>query len=89
MSCLGIFVTGKSYHGQYGYSLHLKGLQPGINDHTYQRHIVIHPGKYVGDKAVRAHSEAGKTWGCLALDPLYEKKVVNIIKNGSVIQSFA
>lgn len=88
-SCLGVFVTDKTYFGKYGYSLHLRGLQPGINDNTYRRHIVVHPGYYVGDKAVLQHHEAGKTWGCLAMDPKYVTKVINLIKNGSVIDSFA
>ena len=89
MSCLGVFVTGKTYNGEFGYSMHLRGLQAGINDNAYKRHIVMHPGSYVGDKAVRDHGEAGKTWGCLAMDPHYVKQVINLIKNGSVIQSFA
>jgi hypothetical protein len=88
-SCLGIFVTGATYYGKYGYSLRLHGMQPGINDNTYRRSIVIHPGYYMSDEAVKVHGESGHTWGCLALDPRYVSRVINMIKDGSVINSFA
>lgn len=88
MSSIGTFVTGTTYSGHYGYSLHIIGLNPGINDNAYIRHVVIHAGDYVGDAAVRLHGEAGKTWGCLAMDPIYVKQVINLLKSGAVIWSF-
>jgi hypothetical protein len=36
MSSLGLFVTDEAYVGKNGYSLRLRGLEPGINDHAYE-----------------------------------------------------
>ena len=41
-SSLGLFRTEGVYTGQFGYSLRLSGLEPGINDKARQRAIVVH-----------------------------------------------
>jgi hypothetical protein len=42
MTSLGVFVTEASYVGRNGYSLRLRGLEPGINNNAFDRAIVVH-----------------------------------------------
>src|SRR5262249_50051995 len=42
MSSLGAFLTGSTYNGKNGYSLKLRGMDPGINDQAESRTIVMH-----------------------------------------------
>ncbi len=87
-SSLGVIVTGSTYYGEYGYSLKLHGLENGINDNIYARHIVMHQAPYVTPLQAQIHHEAGKTHGCLGLNPAEAKSMVNLLKNGSVIFSY-
>src|SRR5690606_37706361 len=41
-SSLGLFRTAETYHGNFGLSLRMDGLEPGINDLARKRKIVIH-----------------------------------------------
>ena len=80
MSSLGAFVTGKTYYGQHGLSLKLKGLSPQ-NDLAEQRLIVIHGADYVhADRAV-----LGRSWGCPALERVVAERVIPLIKGGSFL----
>ena len=46
-SSLGLFRTAETYYGNFGYSLRIDGLEPGINDQARKRKIVIHAAEYV------------------------------------------
>ena len=48
-SSLGLFRTEDTYVGRNGYSLRLRGLDAGFNDHAYERAIVMHGAPYVSD----------------------------------------
>jgi hypothetical protein len=86
---LGLFLTGDTYEGGNGYSLKLKGLDPGVNDLAEARHIVMHGAWYVSDDHSRQFGMIGRSWGCPAL-PLQEAQpVIDAIKGGSFVYSYA
>lgn len=87
-SSLGLFVTGASYLGQNGYSLRLRGLDPGVNDRAYARDIVIHGAEYVSDAVARALGRIGRSWGCPAVRPAIAHALIDEIKGGTVLFVF-
>ena len=87
-SSIGLFKTGKPYKGTLGYSLHLYGLEKGVNGNAFKRHIVIHGAPYVSKQYVHAHGFLGRSWGCPALPEKLVKPVINTIKNGSLIFAY-
>lgn len=82
---LGFFVTGNSYQGEFGYSLRLKGLEEGINSNAESRNIVIHGADYVSKKFIEQHGFLGRSLGCPALPLELNSKVIETIKNGTVL----
>ena len=89
MSSLGVFVTGKTYMGEYGYALRLQGLEPGLNNNAAKRDIVLHGEWFLKPSVVDEHHEAGKSYGCFVVDPAKVKTVINYLKNGAVLFSYA
>ena len=89
MSSLGVFITGKTYRGEYGYALRLNGLEAGLNDNAAKRDVVMHGEWFLEPKVVDAHHEAGKSYGCFVVDPAKVTTVINYLKNGGVIFSYA
>lgn len=85
-SCKGLFLTGSSYFGTHGKSLHLLGLERGVNDHALDRGIVIHGANYVNSRSVSLNGGLlGRSWGCPAV-PLKEvDQIVDKIRNGSLL----
>jgi hypothetical protein len=83
-SSLGLFITAETYFGRHGYTLRLDGLEEGINDNARERLIVLHSARYVTSK--RAEKRLiGRSWGCPAVRPEIGKKLINLIKDGSVL----
>lgn len=83
-SSLGTFVTGTTFHGVRGLSLRLRGLEPGINDHAWERGIVIHGTPNVS--AARALKGAqGRTEGCPAVPAESARRLIRLIENGVVV----
>jgi L,D-transpeptidase catalytic domain len=66
-SSLGFYVTGNTYKGQHGISLHLKGVEPGINDQAEARSIVMHGADYVSYAFIRKAGRLGRSHGCPAI----------------------
>jgi hypothetical protein len=87
MSSLGVYRTAETYTGKHGYSLRLDGLS-STNSNARKRAIVIHPAKYVTQEFANKRDMVGRSWGCPALDPRVSKKIINLIKNGSMIYAF-
>ena len=79
-SSLGFYVTKSTYMGQHGLSLKLEGLEEGINDNAASRAIVVHGADYIGSDALK-----GRSWGCPAVASKLSKKVIQTIKDGSVL----
>jgi len=85
MSSLGLFITDEAYVGKNGYSMRLRGLEPGINDHAYDRAIVVHGADYVSKAVADAAGRLGRSWGCPAVRVGIARKLINTIKDGTVM----
>ena len=86
-SSLGMFLTGDTYVGSNGYSLRLRGLEPGFNDHAWDRAIVMHGAAYVRS-GMEAQGRLGRSWGCPALSLSSARTVIDTIKGGSLIFAY-
>lgn len=86
---LGLFVTGGTYEGGNGYSLKLRGLDPGVNDNAEARHIVMHGAWYVSPDHASGHGRLGRSWGCPALSETVAPRVIDRIKGGTFLFSYA
>ena len=84
-SSLGFYLTLGTYIGKNGYSLHLKGLEKGINDNVFQRAIVVHGAHYVTEKLAKSDTSIGRSLGCPAIPFAQHKTIINTIKDGSVL----
>ncbi len=84
-SSLGFYVTSGTYIGKNGYSLHLNGLENGINDKADERAIVMHGAPYVNISYISAQGYIGRSWGCPAVPEKLNKPIIDKIKNGSCL----
>ena len=83
-SSLGFYLTKSTYNGKHGLSLKISGLEHGFNDNAEARGVVVHGAAYVN--AGRANSDyMGRSQGCPALPENEYAKVIDIIKDGSVL----
>jgi L,D-transpeptidase catalytic domain len=88
-SSLGLFLTGGTYEGGNGYSLKLNGLDPGVNDLAEERRVVMHGAWYVSADHVQHFGRLGRSWGCPALPVASAHAVIDVIKNGTFLFSYA
>lgn len=65
-SSSGSYVTGDIYHGKYGRSLRLTGLDP-TNSNALSRAIVVHAAWYAEPEVVQHYGKLGRSEGCFAL----------------------
>lgn len=88
-SSIGVFVTDYvPYMGGNGYSLRLKGLEAGVNDNAYSRDIVIHGAWYVNPATIRRYGQAGRSWGCPAVDESKAHSIIDTIKDNTVLVAY-
>jgi len=87
-SSLGTFITGPTYRGKHGRSLRLKGLDRGLNDRAEARAIVIHSADYVNPQIVHRLGRLGRSQGCPALSPSAAPRVIDLIRDGTVVFSY-
>lgn len=87
-SSLGFFLTEQTYQGKNGYSLILEGLEKGINDRAKERAIVIHGADYCDPSLVSSRGRLGRSLGCPALPRQVSRKVIDLIKEGSLLFIF-
>lgn len=88
MSSLGGFETQESYVGQNGYSLRLRGLEPGFNDNARERAIVIHGAPYVSDALIKSQGRLGRSLGCPAVRPAIARELIDTIREGSFVFAY-
>ena len=88
-SSLGFMVTGETYSGRKGYSMHFDGMEPGINDKVRSRDIVMHGSNYVNDKRADEGESMGRSFGCPAISYSIHKKIIDCIKDGSCFFIYA
>jgi hypothetical protein len=86
---LGLFLTGGTYTGGNGYSMILKGMDSGVNDKAESRHIVMHGAWYVSNDQIRSQGRLGRSWGCPALSQDMAPRVIDTIKGGTFVFSYA
>ena len=83
----GAYQTKGTYFGEYGYSMVLKGLE-SFNNNAEKRYIVFHStgfnsnGKIVDVNRI-LHSKY--SWGCFATSEDINKKIIDTVKNGSLV----
>lgn len=71
-----------------GLSLKLDGLDKGLNDNARSRYIVIHGAKYADPAVIPSLGRLGRSWGCPAISFSISEKLINEIKDGSVMFSY-
>lgn len=84
-SSLGFYETAETYIGKHGYSMHLKGVEKGINDNAYKRDIVMHAADYVNESLIKSQGYIGRSFGCPAVLPALSKPIIDKIKNGTCL----
>jgi hypothetical protein len=87
-SPLGVFVTGESYTGRNGLSMKLRGLEPGWNDKSEERAIVLHGADYVGPAVAQRMGRLGRSWGCPAVRREAAKRIIETLRGGSIVVSY-
>lgn len=88
MSSLGGFAAQESYTGHNGYSLRLKGLEPGFNDHARDRAIVIHGAPYVSEAIIRSQGRLGRSLGCPAVRPAVARELIDTLREGAFVFAY-
>lgn len=86
---VGVFLTENTYIGHCGYTLRLQGLEKGFNDKAKDRLIVFHGAPYVNNQFAAVSGRIGRSWGCPAVEKHLATPIINTIKNGTLIFSFA
>jgi hypothetical protein len=84
-SSLGFYTTSSTYIGKNGYSMHLEGMEYGINDKAEERAIVMHGAPYVNENIIHDRGYIGRSWGCPAVPEKLNKPIIDKIKNGSCL----
>lgn len=82
-SSLGFYITSGTYLGKNGFSMHLNGLEYGINHLAEERAIVMHGAPYVSEGMIRSRGYIGRSHGCPAVPEKLNKPIIEKIKNGS------
>lgn len=84
-SSIGVFLTDAAYYGSRGYSMRIKGLERGINDNVYERHVVLHGAAYINADTIRKYGQVGRSWGCPAVSTSLVRPLINTIKDKSLL----
>ena len=85
---LGFYITGSTYSGSNGYSLQLRGIEDGFNDKALARAIVIHGADYANESTINSRGYLGRSYGCPALPQQINMKIINKIKQGSLLFAY-
>lgn len=62
----GAYVTGEFYHGRYGRSMRVSGLDHS-NSNAHARAIVVHSAWYAEPNQIAQHGRLGRSEGCFAM----------------------
>jgi len=87
-SSLGLFRTRDAYNGSNGYSLRMDGMEAGINDHAFERAIVMHGAPYVDNDFAQQHGRIGRSWGCPAVRAGIAREIIDTLKNGQFVFAY-
>lgn len=75
-SSKGVYITGGTKYGKFGYSMLIYGKDRGINDNALRRSIIFHSDKLMSTKWSK---------GCFATPDKTNKKIINLTKNGCLV----
>ncbi len=64
----GAYLTAEWYHGKYGTSIRLVGLDQD-NSTALERAIVMHPAPYASPNWIEKYGKLGRSEGCFAMAP--------------------
>ncbi|NBX84746.1 MAG: hypothetical protein EBQ95_03955 [Gammaproteobacteria bacterium] len=84
-SSIGLYLTRQAYYGREGTSLRLTGIDRGFNDNADYRAIVMHGAFYVEEDFIKKYGRAGRSWGCPALPHSQSQKIIQSIKDNSMM----
>lgn len=84
-SSIGVYLTGESYYGREGLSMHLLGLERHFNNNAMNRYLVMHGAWYVAENFIKKYGRPGRSWGCPALPYDQVKNVINTIKDDTFL----
>jgi len=88
MTSLGAFVTGTTYDGQNGYSLRLRGMEPGVNDRAEARAIVMHGAPYVCEEVAHKLGRLGRSHGCPAVRAAIARTLIDEVKDRTLLYAW-
>jgi len=88
MSSIGLYQTADTYYGNNGYSLRLRGLDPGFNDRALERAIVMHGAPYVSQAIAEQLGRLGRSWGCPAVRQEVARTVIDTLKGGALLFAY-
>ena len=77
----GGYVTSETYHGKYGLSMRVRGLD-WSNSNAHARAIVIHPAWYAEPAHLATHGLLGRSEGCFAMSRNSLSETLNRLSPG-------
>ena len=80
----GTYTTGDYYHGKYGLSMKVAGLD-WTNSNAEYRAIVIHNAWYAEPEMIDIHGKLGRSEGCFAFSRADQWKVMSKLAGGRMI----
>ena len=83
-SSAGAYVTTEYYHGKYGRSLRLRGLDRS-NSNAEARNIVIHAAPYAEPEVADHYGKLGRSEGCFAFSKDSHRRVMGMLGPGRLL----
>ena len=80
----GAYMTADTYHGKYGLSMKVRGLD-WSNNNAESRAIVIHNAWYAEPEMVEQHGKLGRSQGCFAFSRKDQWTVMHRLGDGRMI----
>ncbi|MGI8931401.1 MAG: murein L,D-transpeptidase catalytic domain family protein [Sphingomicrobium sp.] len=80
----GAYMTADTYHGKYGLSMRVKGLD-WSNNNAESRAIVIHNAWYAEPDMLAQHGKLGRSQGCFAFSRASQWRIMSRLSNGRMI----
>ena len=80
----GAYTTSETYHGKYGLSMKVRGLD-WTNNNAEPRAIVIHNAWYAEPEMIELHGKLGRSQGCFAFSRKDQWHVMQRLGEGRLI----
>jgi hypothetical protein len=80
----GAYLTANYYHGKYGRSMRLHGLEDR-NNNAMDRAIVVHSAWYAEPQVVNQHGKLGRSEGCFAFSASSHREVMERLGPGRLL----